>query len=196
MEVKNIAIAAKVGGSPDPTINHALAVALKNARVVGVPKDNIQAAMNRITNPTGQDVQQSTTYEAIGPGQIGLVIARLAPVAYQFSRRGQIRLTPAEGTPFENIWDLAIDSGADDVTEIAAETSESGSPEIMITTPPSLLATLASKVSRHTLHSVELAYAPVEEVEPNLSPSDQEALEELVEELEDNLDVVRVWTSI
>ncbi|KAG8720918.1 hypothetical protein FRC08_017320 [Ceratobasidium sp. 394] len=125
-----------------------------------------------------------------------LVSARLAPVAYQFSRCGQIRLTPAEGTLFEDIWDLAIDSGAEDVTEIAAETSESGSPEIMITTPPNQLATLASKMSQHTLHSVELAYAPAEEVEPNLSPPDQEALEELIEELEDNPDVVRVWTSI
>lgn len=209
--IQNIVIAAKVGGSPDPTINHALAVALKNARTLGLPKDNIQAAMNRITNPTAQDAQQSTTYEAIGPGQVGLVIecltdnttrtakkvreilssngARLAPVAYQFSRCGQIRLTPAEGTSFEEVWDVAIDAGAEDVTEIAADASESGSPEIMIKTPPNQLATLASKVSGHTLHSVELAYAPAEEVEPNLSSPDQEALEELIEELEDNSDV-------
>ncbi|KAG8766210.1 hypothetical protein FRC12_007017 [Ceratobasidium sp. 428] len=209
--LQNIAIAAKVGSSPDPTINHALAVALKNARSIGVPKDNIQAAMNRITNPSAQDVQQSTTYEAIGPGQVGLVIecltdnttrtakkvreilsdnnARLAPVAYQFSRRGQIRLTPAEGTSFDDIWDLAIDSGAEDVTKVEVEASESGSPEIVIATPPNQLASLASKVSEHTLHSVELAYVPTEEVEPNLSPSDQEALEELIEELEDSPDV-------
>ncbi|KAL5640984.1 hypothetical protein ACGC1H_001455 [Rhizoctonia solani] len=45
--IQNIAIAAKVGGSPDPTINHALAAALKSARSSGVPKDNIQSAMNR-----------------------------------------------------------------------------------------------------------------------------------------------------
>lgn len=43
---------------------------------------------------------------------------------------------------------------------------------------------------------MELAYAPAEEVEPNLSSPDQEALEELIEELEDNSDVVRVWTSV
>ncbi|KAF8609224.1 YebC-like protein [Ceratobasidium sp. AG-I] len=216
--IQNIVIAAKVGGSPDPTTNHALAVALKNARTLGLPKDNIQAAMNRITNPSAQDAQLSTTYEAIGPGQVGLVIecltdnttrtakkireilssngARLAPVAYQFSRCGQIRLTPAEDTSFESVWDMAIDAGAEDVTEITAEASESGSPEIMIKTPPNQLATLASKVSEHTLHSVELAYAPAEEVEPNLSSPDQEALEELIEELEENSDVVRVWTSI
>jgi transcriptional/translational regulatory protein YebC/TACO1 len=53
-------------------------------------------------------------------------------VAYQFTRRGQIRLTPAEGTSFEDIWELAVDSGAEDVTEIAADASESGSPEIMV----------------------------------------------------------------
>jgi transcriptional/translational regulatory protein YebC/TACO1 len=58
--------------------------------------------------------------------------ARLAPVAYQFSRCGQIRLTPADGTSFEDVWDLAIDSGAEDVTEVEAEASESGSPEIMV----------------------------------------------------------------
>lgn len=55
---------------------------------------------------------------------------------------------------------------------------------------------MASKVSGHTLHSVELAYAPTEEAEPNLSSPDQEALEGLIEELEENSDVVRVWTSI
>ncbi|KAG8747380.1 hypothetical protein FRC11_012386 [Ceratobasidium sp. 423] len=225
--IQNIAIAAKVGGSPDPTINHALAAALKSARSVGIPKDNIQAAMNRsndfciireITNPSSQDTQQSATYEAIGPGQVGLVIecltdnatrtakkvreilsdnnARLAPVAYLFSRCGQIRLTPADGTSYEEIWDLAVDAGAEDVSEIEADASESGSPEVLITTPPNLLTTLASKLSKHTLHSVELAYVPTEASDPELSDPDQKSLEELIEELEDSPDVVRVWTSI
>ncbi|CAE7098931.1 unnamed protein product [Rhizoctonia solani] len=216
--IQNIAIAAKVGGSPDPTINHALAAALKGARAAGIPKDNIQAAMNRITNPSLQDAQQSTTYEAIGPAQVGLVIecltdnttrtakkvreilsdngARLAPVAYLFSRCGQIRITPLDGTSYEEVWDLAVDAGAEDVLEIEADASESGSPEVLITTPPNLLSTLASKLSQHTLHSIELAYVPTEASEPTLSESDQKSLEELIEELEDTPDVVRVWTSI
>ncbi|EUC65302.1 transcriptional regulator [Rhizoctonia solani AG-3 Rhs1AP] len=216
--IQNIAIAAKVGGSPDPTINHALAAALKSARSSGVPKDNIQSAMNRITNPSLQDAQQSTTYEAIGPGQVGLVIecltdnttrtakkvreilsdnnARLAPVAYLFSRCGQIRLTPVDGISYEEVWDLAVDAGAEDVSEIEADASESGSTEVVVTTPPNLLATLASKLSNHTLHSVELAYVPAEASEPELSEPDQKSLEELIEELEDSPDVVRVWTSI
>ncbi|KAH7344655.1 transcriptional regulator TACO1-like protein [Rhizoctonia solani] len=216
--LQNIVIAAKVGGSPDPTVNHALAAALKNARSVGIPKDNIQAAMNRITNPSSQDTQQSAIYEAIGPGQVGLVIecltdnttrtakkvreilsdnnARLAPVAYLFSRCGQIRLTPADGTSYEEIWDLAVDAGAEDVSEVEADASESGSPEVLITTPPNLLTTLASKLSKHTLHSVELAYVPAEASEPELSETDQGSLGELIEELEESPDVVRVWTSI
>ncbi|KAB5593616.1 Transcriptional regulator [Ceratobasidium theobromae] len=218
--IQAIVIAAKVGGgSLDPAINHALDVALKNARSLGLPKDNIQAAMDRIANASAQDAQQSATYEAIGPGQVGLVIecltdnttrtakkvreilsnndARLAPVAYLFSRSGQIRLTPAEGASFEVVWDAAVDAGAEDVTEIAAEASESGSPEVLVKTPPNLLATLASKLSRHTLHSVELAYIPNDDTaDSNLSEPDQNALQELIEELEDNPDVVRVWTSV
>ncbi|KAJ1311103.1 hypothetical protein OPQ81_009605 [Rhizoctonia solani] len=167
--------------------------------------------MNRITNPSPQDAQQSATYEAIGPGQVGLVIecltdnttrtakkvreilsdnnARLAPVAYLFSRCGQIRLTPADGTSYEEIWDLAVDAGAEDVSEVEAGASESGSPEVLITTPPNLLTTLASKLSNHTLHSVELAYVPTEASEPELSELDQKSLEDLIEELEDSPDV-------
>ncbi|KAF8707956.1 YebC-like protein, partial [Rhizoctonia solani] len=216
--IQNIAIAAKVGGSHDPTTNHALAAALKSARSAGVPKDNIQAAMNRITNPSSQDAQQSATYEAIGPGQVGLIIecltdnstrtakkvreilsdnnARLAPVAYLFSRCGQIRLTPADGTSYEELWDLAVDAGAEDITEIEADESESGLAEVLITTPPNLLTTLASKLSKHTLHSVELAYIRTEASESELSELDQRSLEELMEELEDSQDVVRVWTSL
>jgi transcriptional/translational regulatory protein YebC/TACO1 len=51
-------------------------------------------------------------------------------------------------------------------------------------------------VSQHTLHSVEIAYVPTDVAEPDLSESDQKSLEELIEELEDNPDVVRVWTSV
>jgi translational activator of cytochrome c oxidase 1 len=47
----------------------------------------------------------------------------MAPVAYMFSRKGRINLSLREGATFEDLWEAAVEGGAEDVN--LAESNES-----------------------------------------------------------------------
>jgi len=233
-----IVSAAKTGGSVDPEVNTLLAIALKNAKNMGVPKENVANALHRATNPSPQDSLQNTTYEAMGPAQVALIIecmtdnpartakiireilskngARLAPVSFMFNRKGLIRLTPQPGSNFDDIWEAAVEGGAEEVEEVEREdgsavldasTEENVTSmvakDIEIITSTSHLSSLSTLLSSpphsHTLNAVELAYLPSSTTEETgateIGEVDGNKLRNLVEVLEDNADCVRVWTS-
>lgn len=137
---KEITIAAKHGGS-NPDLNARLRSAILAARAANAPNDNIERAIKKGSGELGGTTIEEITYEAYGPGGIAFMIevvtdnrnraandlrlllsknsgtfAEIGSVAYQFSRRGEIRLT--KGTLTEDaIMELALDAGADDVQD-------------------------------------------------------------------------------
>lgn len=71
--VHEIMVAAKTGGSGSDS-NVRLRAAIERARAEGVPKDNIERAVNRASG-TAQDIEfKEFLYEAIGPGGIAILI--------------------------------------------------------------------------------------------------------------------------
>jgi YebC/PmpR family DNA-binding regulatory protein len=70
---KLITIAAKEGGSPDPEMNAKLRTAILNAKAQNMPKDNIEAAIKRAFNKEAADLKE-VTYEAKAPHGVLLVI--------------------------------------------------------------------------------------------------------------------------
>jgi len=71
-------IAARSGGSADPEKNVALFNVVKKARADGVPKANIESALQKAAG--GKDgAGQLTTYEVIAHGSVGLIMYVLAP---------------------------------------------------------------------------------------------------------------------
>ncbi|KDQ14574.1 hypothetical protein BOTBODRAFT_346180 [Botryobasidium botryosum FD-172 SS1] len=208
--------AVRCGGSVDPAVNVALAVALKKARTAGVPKDNIANALNKASNPAAFDSLQTVLYEALGPAQIPLLVecmldntsrtikeirkiltkhdARFAPVAYQFVKKGRIRLNMREGASWDEVWETAVEAGAEDVSEADPDTGE-----IQILTPVTELNNLSTLLSSpphsHSLSSAELAYLPSDsDGIPELEETDAEKIQTLIEDLEDDPDCSRVWT--
>jgi len=183
----DIETAARSGGSADPTLNLSLAVALRRARVNGVPKDNIANALARAADPTRQSATQSVVYEALGPGHAALIIecesdnvnrtyknirevlvkheARFAPVRFMFSRIGRITLTLRDGADPQHVWDAAIDAGAEDVNSNPDESTR----EMEVITTPSTLNVVSNVLSSpphaHNILSMELAYIPLSEGE-------------------------------
>jgi YebC/PmpR family DNA-binding regulatory protein len=137
---KEITIAAKHGGS-NPDLNARLRSAIIAARAANVPNDNIERAIKKGSGELGSAVIEEITYEAYGPGGIAFMIevvtdnrnraandlrlllsknggtfAEIGSVAYQFSRRGEIRLE--KGTLTEDaIMELALEAGAEDVQD-------------------------------------------------------------------------------
>lgn len=133
-----IAIAARDGGG-DPGMNARLRTAIDSAKAVSMPKDKIERAIKKGTGELGGEAIQEVTYEGYGPDGIAFIIetatdnlnrtaadmreiftknggsvATQGSVAYQFDRKGEIRLE-ADAVKKELLMDAAILAGADDV---------------------------------------------------------------------------------
>lgn len=170
-----ISIAARAGG--DPSTNFSLRLLLDKARAANMPNVNIQRSIDRGTGKLGGAAIEEVTYEAYGPGGIGIIIecatdnknrtypdVRLAitkhggsmaepgAVAFQFSRKGVIR-AKFSGDADEALL-TAIDAGAEDAD------IEDG--ELQIYTDPKQLAAVrdALQTAGLSVTEAELNYVP------------------------------------
>ena len=130
-----IAVAAR--GGVDPTMNSALALAIEKAKAANMPGANIQRAIDRVADKNAA-VLEEITYEGYGPGGVGIIIetatdnrnrtlpevktalvknggriADAGSVAFQFTRKGVIRV---DGTGEELLLEV-LDAGAEDAVE-------------------------------------------------------------------------------
>lgn len=71
--VREIMVAARIGG-PSPDTNTRLRAAMERARERGLPKDNIERAIERASGEGEAGKLQEFLYEAIGPGGVYLLI--------------------------------------------------------------------------------------------------------------------------
>lgn len=137
---KEITIAAKHGGA-NPDLNARLRSAILAARAANAPNDNIERAIKKGSGELGGAIIEEITYEGYGPGGIAFMVeivtdnrnraandlrvlfsknggtfADAGSVAYQFSRRGELRL--GKGSLSEDAaMELALDAGAEDVQD-------------------------------------------------------------------------------
>ena len=136
---KAITVAAKMGGG-DPDMNPRLRLAIADAKAARMPKDNIERAIKKGTGELEGGNLEEVIYEGYGPAGVAVMCDaltdnrnRTAPelrkifevsggnlgstncVAYMFDRKGLFRI-PAAATDEEALMELALESGADDVT--------------------------------------------------------------------------------
>lgn len=135
---KQIIVAAKMGGG-DPVSNVRLRTAILDARAVSMPKDNIERAIKRgLGELDGGNVEEAI-YEGYGPNGVAVMCDimtdnrnRTAPevrkifethggqlgktgcVAYLFERKG-LFLVPTKSTSEEQLMEVALEAGAEDV---------------------------------------------------------------------------------
>lgn len=70
--IKEITVAVKEGGSPDPEYNPRLRTAIQNAKGVNLPKENLERAIKK-GSEDGANYEE-LTYEGYAPGGIALFI--------------------------------------------------------------------------------------------------------------------------
>lgn len=71
--IKEITIAVKEGGSPDPDSNPRLRLAISNAKGVNMPKDNMDRAIKKAGDKDGANYEE-TAYEGYGPNGIAIFV--------------------------------------------------------------------------------------------------------------------------
>ncbi|MDD3456810.1 YebC/PmpR family DNA-binding transcriptional regulator [Sphaerochaeta sp.] len=137
--IKEISVAAKMGGS-DPESNARLRTAVLKARAENMPKDNIDRAIKKGAGELENTTYYELTYEGYAPGGVALIIDTLTDnknrtasdvrstltknggtlgstgcVSYMFQSKGIITYD-AEKYSEEQIFEVALENGADDVT--------------------------------------------------------------------------------
>ena len=71
--LKDISVAVKEGGGPDPETNPTLRNAIANAKGINMPKDNIQRAIKKASGDDADDYQ-NVSFEGYGPNGIAMFI--------------------------------------------------------------------------------------------------------------------------
>lgn len=198
-----IAIAAR--GGTDPAMNPSLAMIIEKAKAANMPMANIQRAIDRVADKNAAAVEE-VTYEAYGPGGIGIIIeaatdnrnrtfpevrtavtknggtmAEPGSVAFQFARKGVIRVA-ASG---EEALLAILDAGAEDAVEEEGEMIVYTAPRDLMSVRESLLgAGIAVK-------EAELSYvpnAPIEITDPEVARKVMKLME-MLDDLDDVMNV-------
>lgn len=136
--IRFIEVAARTGGS-DPAMNPTLATAVQKARDASVPKDNIERAVKRGAGELEGVSYTEVTYEGYAPGGVAVLVTVLTDnknraaadvrscftknggnlgepgsVAWKFEKKGVV-IVPATGIDEDQLMELAVDAGAEDV---------------------------------------------------------------------------------
>ena len=204
---REITVAAK-SGLPDPAMNARLRSAVITARAGGMPKDNIERAINNAAKGDGANYEE-IRYEGFGPGGVSLIIETLtdnrnrtatnvktavsknggnigAPgaVSHAFDRLGQITYPVKAGDP-DTVFDAALEAGAEDVSS-----SEDGH-EIWTAQGDLHEVAKALEATLGEPEGVKLAWRP--QVMVNVGEGDAATLMKLLDALDDDDDVQTVW---
>ena len=172
-----IAVAARSG--TDPELNSALAMVIEKAKAANMPLTNIQRSIDRAKDKDSAQLEE-VVYEAYGPGGIGIIIeaatdnknrtfpdvrnaltknggtmAEPGSVAFQFTRKGVIRVA---ATGEEALLEV-LDAGAEDAIEDEGE--------IFVYTAANELAKVRNALKEAGLEvkEAELQYVPNNTIE-------------------------------
>lgn len=208
---KEIIVAAK-GGSPDPSQNASLRMAIDKAKAQNMPKDNIQKAIEKATGAGDSANYESIRYEGYGHGGVAFMVDCLTDnrnrtassvrsaftkaggnlgtdgsVSYMFERRGSI-VIPSEYDE-ETMMMAALDAGAEDF-----ETVEGN---YVISTDQNTFTKVRDALEENGVQEFlecELTYVPNMEV--TLDSEGTEKVMKLVDALEELDDVQDVYYNL
>ena len=210
---KAIMAAARTGG-PDPDTNLALRYAIDEAKYANMPKDTIKRAIDKGAGAGSGDAFESITYEGYGPAGVAIIVDTLTDnktrtvgdvrnlfkklggsmgnsgaVSYMFSTKGQI-LIEAGKTTEDQIMELAIEAGAEDVE---APEADEGYWTILTEIGEFIAVKEAIEAAGIEISEAEITKLPADTVE--LTGDDAQKAFNLIEALEDNDDVQKVYTN-
>ena len=206
---KDITLAAREGGG-DYEMNPALRLAIKKAKAVNMPSANIERAINKgIGNLPGVKYE-NYVYEGYGPGGVAIMMEvmtdnknRTVPdirhimsknggnlgesgcVNWMFEKKGTITLNKM-GVDEDIVLEKSLELGADDFG--------SDNDVIEITTSPELFGDVSDGLEKEGYEiEGEVGLSPINSV--NVSGADAKQLLPLLEKLEENEDIQKVYSN-
>ncbi len=201
-----LAIAARSG--TDPATNSSLAMAIEKAKAANMPTSNIDRAIQRVADKSAAQLEE-IVYEGYGPGGVAVLvecatdnknrtypdvrtafsksggsIAETGSVAFQFSRKGMIRVKGSG----EDLLMQILDAGAEDAIESDGE--------IIVYTAPTDLAKVRKALAEQGVEIIEaeLTFEPNNTIEISDDNTARKIMN-LMERLDDLDDVTNTYTN-
>lgn len=206
--IKEITIAARMGGG-DPEGNPRLRSAVTAAKGENMPKENIDRAIKKGTGDLDGAVYEEILYEGYGPGGVAVLVETMTDnknrtvadirhffaksggnlgesgcVGYMFDKKGTVSVAK-EGVNEEQLMDLALEAGAEDVVE------EEDS--FQIVTAPEAFNDVVDRLEKSNVkfNEASLSMVPKNSIEVTEEKTARSLLR-LLENLEDHDDVQKV----
>ncbi|GAB4387260.1 MAG: YebC/PmpR family DNA-binding transcriptional regulator [Phycisphaerales bacterium] len=214
---KAIMAAARSGG-PDLDTNLALRYAVDEAKYANMPKDTIQRAIDKGAGNTSGEDFKPVVFEGYGPGSTAIIVEGLTDnntrtvneirsifnklggnmgnsgsVAFMFQTKGQIILDAGKHSE-EQVMEAALEAGAEDVR--APEGATDDEPGVWtVLTDPTEFQQVKDALEKAGLEIMEAEIARIPETTVLVKGEDARKLLALIEALEDNDDVQKVFSN-
>ena len=208
--IKEITVAARLSGG-DPDGNPRLRTAIAAAKAENMPKDNIERAIKKGTGELEGTTYEEANYEGYGPGGVAVLVNCLtdnknravADVKHLFERNGGNLGEPGcvswmfeqkglivfekDKVDEEQLLDLALESGAEDVKE--EET------EIEVITDPSNFESVKKAIDDAGLSFIIAEITMIPKNTLKVEGKKAQQMFNLMQGLEDNDDVNHVYAN-
>ena len=220
---RNITVAAKTGGDPNPENNASLAAAIEKAKASSLPKDKIKTAIDKAFG-SGKDSAnyESFTYEGYGPAGVAVYMECLTDnrnrtaadvrsafshangslgttgsVAFQFERKGQIVVEKVIKSEEKKVADKenAVDEEAFEmaVIEAGADDFEDADEEWIVYTDPSDLMAVKADLEEQGIETKGAEMTMIPTTPTAVDPADAKKVMRLIDRLEELEDIQNVY---
>ena len=208
-----ITIAVKRGGGvTNPDQNFRLRLAIAAARSANMPKENVERAIKRAVG-RGEGAVEELVYEGFAKGGVSVIVeaatdntqrttseiksifnkeggtfGQPGSVAYQFENLGRI-IIKREQKSYAEIFDLAVESGAEDIEEVGDE--------VFVYTAPLAVSKVKDELLELGLQITEVELVKEPKVSVPISDiGDREKIISFLHKLEDLDDVQKVYSNL
>ena len=206
--IREISVAARAGGG-DPAMNPRLRLAIEKAKAANMPADRIKYNVDKASGNLEGQALEEIRYEGYGIGGAAIIIDTMTDnkvrtvaevrhafskyggnmgtegsVAFQFKHCGQLVFAP--GTSEDDVMNVALEAGADDVI-----TGDDGAIEVLCAAPDFEAVKQALQAAGLVPEVGEVTMRPENTIE--LLGEDAERMQKLLDVLEDLDDVQEIF---
>ena len=209
--IKEITVAARMGGGGDPNSNPRLRTAVLAAKAENMPKDNIERAIKKGTGELEGVNYEESVYEGYGPGGAAVLLESLTDnknravadirhifnkrggnlgengcVGWMFDKKGYINIEK-KAVDEETLMETALDAGAEDVRE--------DEDNFEVITAPEDFEAVREAIDKASIPYLEAEITMLPQTTANLQGKEAEQMIRLMEALDDCEDVQKVYTN-
>ena len=207
---KELAVAVKMGGSPDPNVNSKLKDVISKAKAQNMPNDNINRCIQKAAGESDAANYEEIVYEGFGPCGVSVIVnvttdnknraaadirhifskaggnlGQTGSVSYMFNKKGYFLIEKTD--------DLDEDTLMLDVLDEGAEEFVSEDEYIEIITAPENFSKVRDYLEAHNYKLDEADVRQIATIKKELTEEEEEKFQNFLDKLEENDDVQDVW---